>query len=212
MLGPIWAGAWYSLEGQIQFWQTFSGFVLFALVLVCACTDVKWHRIPNWSTYPAVLWAFAINGFASLQSRAAPGWLGAIGIQESLLGFAVLFVSGLIVFSITGGGAGDVKLIGCLGAFLGFDRGINAVAYSFVVAGAVLACWAIWTHGPLRLLRAIGGSLGSLMLPLWIAPPVEEDRQLLQAKVPLGPFFAAGTLLVLTEGYVRALLPAAAHH
>jgi Flp pilus assembly protein protease CpaA len=35
--------------------------MLILLTLVCSFTDLKWHRIPNWATYSAALWAIVLS-------------------------------------------------------------------------------------------------------------------------------------------------------
>src|SRR5215218_6868731 len=56
--GPVWTLAWNGHAGRFG---TLSGLVLVSAILTAAVTDVRGHRIYNWTTYPAFLWAFAIN-------------------------------------------------------------------------------------------------------------------------------------------------------
>ena len=97
------------------------------IVLTAAVTDLRWRRIPNWLTLPALplgLIAQAVYGDGFVQ-----GLLGALG------GFAALFV----LFAVGGGGAGDVKLFTVVGSFVGFHNlGVVFVLVAIIVESAVV--------------------------------------------------------------------------
>ena len=93
--------------------------------LIAGWTDWRWRRIPNWLTVPALL---AGIGFHCL----ATGWTGA---KESLLGAGLglgLLLPFVLIRSL---GAGDWKLAGALGAFLGPSRMITVLLGTVLVAG-----------------------------------------------------------------------------
>jgi Flp pilus assembly protein protease CpaA len=105
--------------------------VTLSLILVTAAvTDLRWRRIPNWLTLPALpvgLIAQAVYGEGFLQ-----GLLGALG------GFAALFV----LFAIGAGGGGDVKLFTVVGSFVGFHNlGVVFVLVAIIggIAGMIAA-------------------------------------------------------------------------
>ena len=105
--------------------------VTLSLILVTAAvTDLRWRRIPNWLTLPALpvgLIAQAAYGEGFLQ-----GLLGALG------GFAALFV----LFAIGAGGGGDVKLFTVVGSFVGFHNlGVVFVLVAIIggIAGMIAA-------------------------------------------------------------------------
>ncbi len=84
---------------------------------VAAVVDVRTHRLPNVLTVPAfglgvlfhVVWGLATQGL----------WGALSGLGWSLAGFAVGFGILLVLWLIGGGGGGDVKFMGALGAWLG---------------------------------------------------------------------------------------------
>lgn len=193
-IAPLWCSTMSWLPGNLG---TVAGSVLLMLLAASTFTDLSQRKIFNWATYSAACWGLLINLSAGLCGNISA--LGAIGIRQSLLGFVACFVVMLFAYSLARGGAGDVKLAAGIGSLLGVQDGLLAVAVSYVVAGAVILCWSIWVQGPWKLIVAMGRFFGSLFLPLWIQPPTKSDRNLLQQPIPLAPFFALGTLLVVLD-------------
>ena len=100
-----------------------------ALVIAAlACTsDVRSRRIPNWLTFGAAfagaVYQLAANGFAGLGD----------GVLGWIVGAAFLFVP----FALGGIGAGDVKLMAALGAWLGPAEVMWLGMYTGVAGGAI---------------------------------------------------------------------------
>jgi len=84
-------------------------FCVFAFTAIALAWDVKTRRIPNWLNVTALVLAVVFH-------VATNGW---DGFLHSLGGFAVGFGVLLVLWLIGGGGGGDVKLMGALGAWLG---------------------------------------------------------------------------------------------
>jgi Flp pilus assembly protein protease CpaA len=175
---------------------------LLALITTSAITDFRGHKIYNWATYPAILWAMAINIVAPQVDSATSYYspvFGEVGIGACLGGAALCFLITFFGYDLSGGGAGDVKLATAIGAFLGIEHGVFAVAYSYAVAGVCIMAWTAWANGPLALVKAASRSIGTLFGPLWPFPVTAQDKSLLTRPIPLGPYFAIGTLLVVLE-------------
>lgn len=108
-------------------WAVVQWGAVIGAALVAAITDIRDRRIPNWLTIPAfalgVIWA---------------GWIGGwMGLFESV-GAAVILASPFVfLFLFAGGGAGDAKLMGAIGAWLGVANGV-IVLLAVVVTGAIL--------------------------------------------------------------------------
>ncbi len=217
VLGPLWCLVW---RGHIGWPGTLAGFVLLAAILTSAYTDFRQHRIFNWVTYSAFLWALLINISASILSTGdasstsmlhpaelvGPAWLGGIGLKQCLAGAASCFAFTLVAYHLSGGGAGDVKIATVIGAFLGVHNGVFAIGYSYIVAAIAMGLWAVYSNGPLAfakaVIRAIGNWVGMRLTRLgisWPFPPTDSDIKLLFKPIPLGPFFAIGTLLVVLD-------------
>src|SRR6516165_7174423 len=80
-----------------------------AVLVFVAYIDGKQLKVPNWITFPMVLTGL-------LYQSVAHGWAGC---QASLLGIACGLACLLPLYSIGGMGAGDVKLMAGIGAWLG---------------------------------------------------------------------------------------------
>jgi Flp pilus assembly protein protease CpaA len=197
VVGPIWCLAWNSHGGKIG---TLTGLVLLAMLVTSAITDLRRQRIYNWVTYSAFLWALLINIWAStIQSENTLAMLGGVGIGQCLAGAALCFLITFFGYDLSGGGAGDVKIAAAIGALLGIEHGIFAVAYSYIVAGIAIMIWTTWTNGPLSLLKAGGRKIAGFLGPFSPFAATEQDQALLTKPIPLGPYFAIGTLLVVLE-------------
>lgn len=125
----------------------------YALV-AAVVTDLKYRRIFNAITYPAILLglalAFAAGGVGG-EWTTAPGLLSALAgaVAASALFFAL---------SLTGGiGMGDVKLMAAVGALLGFPAALGALL-SVSLAGGVQGIVAVAARTAVgrRLCAAVG--------------------------------------------------------
>jgi prepilin peptidase CpaA len=95
------------------------------LALVAGWLDFKTRRIPNWLTVPGLLLGIALNATASQ-------WMGT---REALLG-ALLGLGVLLPFVLIRSlGAGDWKLVGAIGSFVGPQRLIALLMATLLMAG-----------------------------------------------------------------------------
>jgi Flp pilus assembly protein protease CpaA len=84
---------------------------------VAAVWDVKQHRIPNILTGPLFLGGLVWSVWVG-------SWAGA---GESLLACVILAAPYIWLFLFAGGGAGDAKMMGAIGVWLGFTNGLAAL-------------------------------------------------------------------------------------
>lgn len=110
-------------------------FGAFALAAAACWFDVRTRRIPNWLTFPAAL-------LGLVAATATHGGHGTVSSAAGLLVGVALFFP---LFALKGLGAGDVKLMGALGAWLGTSI-IFGVAFYTSLAGGVLALALIVRH------------------------------------------------------------------
>ncbi|MDH3271199.1 MAG: prepilin peptidase [Gemmatimonadota bacterium] len=90
--------------------------VLIAVLVLSVWFDVSAQRIPNWLT------AGGLIGALALRAAVGPEALG-VGVLGGALGFAL----GILLFAAGAMGAGDGKLLATVGAFLGLDAFIRCL-------------------------------------------------------------------------------------
>jgi prepilin peptidase CpaA len=107
----------------------------FAIAAAACWCDVRTRRIPNWLTFPGA----ALGLVASTLAHGGHGTM--TSVAGLVLGVALFFP----LFLLRGLGAGDVKLMGALGAWLGTSV-MFGVAFYTSLAGGVLALALIARH------------------------------------------------------------------
>ena len=121
-----------------------------AIATIAVVFDLRTRRIPNVLTFGAALAAFA-----------AHAWAGGIpGVLWSVAGWLVGAALFFPVFALGGMGAGDVKLLGAMGALLG-PRAAVWVCLFTGIAGGVLGVVVALASGYLS--RAVANVYGLLM-------------------------------------------------
>ena len=173
-----------------------------ALCLLAAATDVRRHKVYNWTTYPGMLAALGLNAVGTLSGLVeqpedpwtrAVGW---IGLGPSLTGFLACGFIMLVCFVFFRVGGGDVKLLAMLGAFLGLEQGIETLLWTFVLGGAVGLCLLIWRVGLWTLLTRVGRHLLWTLRLASLSKLTEDERQQLQPPLFLAPSALAALLIV----------------
>lgn len=102
--------------------------ILALAVGMCAgWTDWKTRRIPNWLTLSGLFMGLAAHGMAS----------GSEGVLQSLRGAGLALVILLPIVLLRGLGAGDWKLMGALGAILGFRMMLVVLWGAVIIAGVM---------------------------------------------------------------------------
>ncbi len=122
------------------------------LAVIAGWTDLRSRRIPNWLTVPALL--IGVAG-----STALSGWGG---LKSSLLGAGLGLLLLLPFVLLRSLGAGDWKLAGALGAFVGRELLINLLLGSIFVAGLMALALIIYKGRIRQTMRNIGHILSSL--------------------------------------------------
>jgi prepilin peptidase CpaA len=158
------------------------------LAVIAGVLDWRSRRIPNWLTVPALAVGIAVNSWQR-------GWPGA---KDSLLGAGLglgLLLPFVLIRSL---GAGDWKLVGALGAFLGPQRLLTVLFAAVLVAGIMALALVIWKGRFLHTIRNISRMLASLFS--FHLPGQEltlDDPQ--STKVPFGVAVAVA-VIVYTAG------------
>ncbi len=155
-----------------------------AVALIAGWTDWRSRRIPNWLTGAGFLLGVSTNVLAS-------GWLG---LKFSLLGAGMGLLVLLPFVLLRSLGAGDWKLAGALGAFVGWEMMVNLLMGSILVAGVMALGLVIYKRRFLQTLRNIWGMLASMLAFRMPGAAVSLDNPE-SLKVPYGVALALTTLL-----------------
>lgn len=175
--------------------MTISLIAALVLVTIAAVLDIRSHRIPNWLTYPA--WALGL-GLGLLSG-------GLDGALNSVAGFAATFVPLFLMFMGGSIGGGDVKLMGGVGALLGFPAGLNALISSILVGGFFAAVILLWQGRLFPILKYAASTAWSKINPAHLpveAPPEHRDS------FPFGVAIALGTCLTVISLLLGSATPA----
>lgn len=159
---------------------------------IAGYTDWRWRRIPNWLT---------VSGLAVgvIANAAVAGWPGA---KSSLLGVGLGLAVLLPLVLLRSLGAGDWKLTGALGAFLGPERLIAVLLGTILVAGLM----AIILIVVKRRVRQTGLNIWRMLVSLarFHMPAQEVSLDNPQSlKIPFGVAMAATVLGAAVVHVVR---------
>jgi prepilin peptidase CpaA len=188
-----------SLEGS----QPIASALLLALVVIAGASDLHTRRLPNWLTLGG-----AVAGLiCQTWPRGGPGALdSSLGW---LLGCALLFVP----FRLRGVGAGDVKLLGAVGAIRG-PGFVFAAFFCTALIGGLISLLVMARYGTLvPAVRRLGADLIYLALAVFryrvipvFATPLPTAMEARGAaggtpRITYGVAIAAGTLVAMALGY-----------
>jgi len=123
------------------------------LAVVAGWTDLRSRRIPNWLTVPAALLGLGANVVLG-------GWGG---LWTSLKGVGLGLALLLPFVLLKSLGAGDWKLAGALGSFVGPRVLVDLLLLSVFVAGIMAAALVIYKGRVRQTMRNIGHILVSLV-------------------------------------------------
>lgn len=165
--------------------------VCLAVLAVAAGYDLRVRRIPN-----RVVISGAVIGMA-MGAALDDG----IGIVAALLGLGLGLLVFMPLYLLRATGAGDVKLVAMVGAYLGPQDLLGAILAIFLAGGimtVVVACH----RGVLKLaISNIRGLLLEVFLRMASGQlPRLEELPAPAARAPYGVAIAAGTLLYLGLG------------
>ncbi len=155
-----------------------------ALALIAGWTDWRSRRIPNWLTVSGFLVGVLVNVLAD----------GRAGLKTSLLGAGLGLLVLLPFVFLRSLGAGDWKLAGALGAFVGWQMLVDLLMGSVFVAGFMALGLVIYKRRFKETLRNIGRLLASMLTLRMPDAEVSLDNPQ-SLKVPYGVALALTTLL-----------------
>lgn len=162
---------------------------LIIVLLIAVVNDVRFHKIPNWLTYPtmigAIIYHTTMNGLEGLL----------FSVEGMGMGIALL----IVLFLMGGMGAGDAKLMGAVGGLLG-PKGVFTAFIFTAIMGGIYALVLLTLHGYLKeTAKRSGTILKTFILTkqfIYIPSPKREKRP----RLCYGVAIALGTLISLALG------------
>jgi prepilin peptidase CpaA len=164
--------------------------VLLALLIGAAVYDVRYRKIPNWLTMSGIALGFAIN-FAIGPPEG--------GVLFALKGFAAGFGLYLGLYVLRAMGAGDVKLMGAVGALVGPERWFGIFLVTAIVGG-VMALLLVTVRGRLKkTLFNVGFILSEFKhgRPAYVGKEELDVRTKKGASLPHGAVIAISTIFYI---------------
>ena len=159
--------------------------VLLTLLVIAALTDLREHKIYNWTTYSGIVVALSLAMLASFTGNT---YLAAVGVWQSLYGLGVCGGLMLVCFACFQIGGGDVKLLAMIGAFLGPEFGLQVLLWTFVlgaIAAVILLAWKLGVFD--SAIRVVQQIYSRVRLGYW-QPRTDEEQRHLQLRLYLAPY------------------------
>lgn len=178
---------------------TANNILLLMLVSLSAAFDAKERRIPNKITFLGIIVGLLFNLITG-------GWMG---LFNSFLGLVAGIAIFFIPFAIGGMGAGDVKLMGAIGALMGWRFSMETAIYSALVGGLMVFVYLVYTR-KMRdtlsgMLLALVQFLNRIILKRGYSEKLTKAEQIFNNNgqeykkiyIPYGVAIAGGAVLVL---------------
>lgn len=164
--------------------------VLVLVLVAAAVIDYRTFRIPNWLTVGGTFIGLAFSTIHAV--RPLDGFLGALG--GAGVGLAVL----LPLYLLRVMGAGDVKLMAMVGAFLGLSHIVPAILFAFMTGGIAALVFALANKSLVRLAGNIRSIVQGMAFSVIAAQPIGGMAPGASiGKLPYGVSISAGTILYL---------------
>jgi len=155
--------------------------ILTVILIICAWTDFKNRKIYNAIIGPGIVIALF---FSIIQQ----GWSGLlISLEGFIVGIGLLFIP----FILGGMGAGDVKLLGLVGAFNGPAFVFNAFIGTALVGGLMAVVILIIKHDLNKVVRNIWSSLLGVFFNRFRSATYQVHKK---TSLPYGIAIALGTI------------------
>jgi prepilin peptidase CpaA len=173
--------------------------IVTALVVAVSVFDWRERRIPNVLVFPAAGLGLGLNLYQ--------GWNGLVfGLKGLAAGFLLLFIPYLVGAM----GAGDVKLLAAIGAFLGATEVLRVILLTVLCYPLLAAIFVLRERKLkitlLRFRRVLFNFLGFFVpsLKLYAARlEARDDPQVKSVTTPFSLAIAAGTLLALYTTFLH---------
>lgn len=148
--------------------ETVNNSILLLVIIPSVYLDVKKKIIPNYLTFPVIIWGLLSN---SITSEIGGLLFSLLGVLTGLVIFIIPFIQG-------GMGGGDVKLMAAIGALKGWRFVLLTAIYSGLVGGIIIVIILIKQK---RLLITLKRVLAIILKPiLFVLTLTFENKKLKQ--------------------------------
>jgi prepilin peptidase CpaA len=162
------------------------------MLTIAVFTDLQWRKIPNWLTFPSMICGMAYCVFVN----GIPGFF--FSFLGLMVGIGLLFV----VHITTGMGAGDVKLMGAIGCFLGPKNILYICLFSCIFGLLYAIIYVIFQKNAKAFFARYGLMMKILLLTGKISyapPPPGEKSYKIYFAIPI----ALGTIFFILGNDLR---------
>jgi len=171
---------------------------MLVLILLAAKQDISSHRISNKLVLTGMLFGVILNGILP------EGWgfnsqiPGALGWLAAFKGLAIGMALFLPLYWLRAMGAGDVKLMGMVGAFLGPNDVLGVVLATLVVGGVLALFVVMWSKQLRPMLQNVKLIFyGSAVKLSTGQAPLMDDLPVSVGKLPYAVAIGLGTFAYL---------------
>jgi prepilin peptidase CpaA len=155
-----------------------------AFALTAGITDLRYRKIPNWLTYPAIPIAILLHWLVAGRHAAL------LSLSGAALGLGIL-----LPFVLLGGlGGGDWKLMGGLGAFFEVRELVPVLVLTLMINGVMALALILWKRRIGQTFRNLGRLTAAIFKFHMPGPELSLDNSESQ-KVPFGIAAAIASLL-----------------
>jgi prepilin peptidase CpaA len=178
--------------------------LLSVLLVLAVWHDVRSRRIPNQLVLAGIIAAFLLQAALPVGAGLFLEPFGSIGLLWSLAGFGLGLALLLPMYALRALGAGDVKLIAMIGAFVGPGT-VFGIVLCTLLAGGVLALLVALYHGSLQ--RMLGNSFHLVLHSMFKA----LNREEMTIEAPSAPSGKLPYAIAIAAGTAPYLVYAAIH-
>ena len=179
-------------------WQVWCLAILVLSTLMAVEWDLREHRIPNVLILFVLLAGVAmqVTGPANGRAGVFSDFPGALGATQSLLGVLVGFATFLLFYLLRSMGAGDVKLLAALGAFVGPTEVIGLALFVLIAGGVLAVIRMVFKRNAFQVLGNVKLALSGMVYGVSMFDPATQSAD----RMPYALAFAGG---LLAYGYWR---------
>lgn len=169
--------------------------LLALLLLGAAWSDITTRRIPNRLVFSGACIGLLLNSVLPEGYGFTSALPGAVGFWQALIGMGLGFAIFLPFYAVRAMGAGDVKLMAMVGAFLGPNATIETIVMIFLTGGVLTLYFLLRAKAFGRLFGNLRTSLTLLFLQVMARSMPKPTGTASIGRLPFGAAIAIGSIL-----------------